>query len=158
MIDWLPALVLLEQYEGDWERYIKAVYQYFKTDFIDSKPQFENKNVELKRYPLLNQKEYTFWHCTSEGEKEQERIPDIRRCERIRWPRPIIEHWDDQAIRCWRNKRGSNKRILLWFYHEDYLVVLAERNKYVLLWTAYPVTYEHTKEKLMKEYENYKNS
>ena len=157
MIDWLPALLLLEQYEGDWERYIEAVYQYFKTDFIDSKPQFENKSVGLKRYPLFKQKEYTFWHCTSEGEEEQERIPDIRRCERIRWPRPIIEHCDYKAIRCWCNKRSSDKRILLWFYQEDYLVVLADRKKYVLLWTAYPVIYEHTKEKLMKEYEDYKN-
>ncbi|MDD4874621.1 MAG: hypothetical protein PHE15_06595 [Dehalococcoidales bacterium] len=157
MIDWLPAFVLLEQYEGDWERYIEAVYQYFKTDFIDSKPQFEDRRVGLKRYPLYQQKESAFWHCTSEGEEEQERIPDIRRCERIRWPRPIIEHSNDKAVRCWHNKRGAEKRILLWFYKKDYLVVLADRDTYVILWTAYPVIYQHAREKLMKEYEEYKN-
>jgi hypothetical protein len=26
-----------------------------------------------------------------EGRTEDERTPDLRRCERIRWPRPIIE-------------------------------------------------------------------
>ena len=153
--DWLPALVLLEQYGGEWERYIEAVYRYFREDFIDSRPKFENRNVGLKRYPLFQQKECTFWHCTSEGEEEEERPPDIRRCERIRWPRPIIEHSTDKLVRCWRNKRGSEKRILLWFCEDDYLVVLADRGNYVLLWTAYLVTYNHTREKLIREYEEF---
>lgn len=152
---WLPALVLLEQYGGEWDKYIEAVYQYFKADFIDSSPQFENRNVKLKRYPLFQNKEYTFWHVTSEGEKEEERTPDIRRCERIRWPRPIIEHCTHTSVRCWQNKRGQDKRLILWFHESDYVVVLADRKKYVLLWTAYLVTYNHTREKLQKEYEEF---
>ncbi len=155
MTSWLPTLVLLGQYGGNWDEYIEAVYQYFKADFIDSTPQFENRNVGLKRYPLFQQKEFTFWHCTSEGEEEEERTPDIRRCERIRWPRPIIEHSQDTLVRCWRNKRGPEKRILLWFYEDDYLVVLADRGKYMLLWIAYPLTYKHTRKKLAREYEEY---
>jgi hypothetical protein len=153
--EWLPDLVLLEAYGGDWERYLAAVYQYFKQDFIDSRPTFEEKNVGLQREPLFKGKEYSFWHCTSEGEEEEERTPDIRRCERIRWPRPIIEHPTDRLVRCWRNKRKSEKRVLFWFYEEDYLVIIAERKNYFLLRTAYFVTYKHTKEKLMKEYEEY---
>ncbi len=155
MTSWLPALVLLEHYGGNWDEYIEAVYQYFKADFVDSTPQFENRNVGLIRYPLFQQKEFAFWHCTSEGEEEEQRAPDIRRCERIRWPRPVIEHSTDKLVRCWPNKRGSEKRILLWFYDSDYLVVLADRGKYVLFWTAYPLTYKHTREKLAKEYEEY---
>ncbi len=150
---WLPPLVLLEQHKGDWNEYIEAVYEYFKKDFIDSKPQFTSKTVQLKRYPLYQNREFTFWHITSEGKEEEKRIPDIRRCERIRWPRPIIERHDDDSVRCWRNKRRQEKRIVLWFYKEDYVVVLAERGKYVLLWTAYMVSYRRTREKLLKEYE-----
>ena len=153
--DWLPSLVLLRDYGGDWEQYINAVYQYFKNDFIDSKPKYDDKVVQLKRHPLFQDKEYSFWHVTSEGEEEEERTPDIRRCERIRWPRPIIEHYCNENVRCWPNKRGRDKRIVLWLFNEDYVVVLTDRKKYVLLWTAYMVSYRHTKEKLLKEYEEY---
>lgn len=154
--DWIPSLVFLQEYGGDWGKYIEVVYNYFKMDFIDSKPKLKNKRIGIMRNPLYQQKEFTFWHCTSEGDIEDERLPDLRRCERIRWPRPIIEHSTDNLVRCWRNKRGSEKRILLWFYDEDYLVVLAERKNYLVLWTAYLVIYDHTKGKLLKEYEESK--
>lgn len=153
--DWLPSLVSFQDYGGDWEQYINAVYQYFKKDFIDSKPKYDDRVVQLKRHPLFQNKEYTFWHVTSEGEEEEKRTPDIRRCERICWPRPIIEHFSDDSVRCWPNKRGRDKRIVLWFFKEDYAVVLADRKKYVLLWTAYMVSYRHTREKLLREYEEY---
>ncbi len=150
---WLPPLVCLDQYGGDWQQYIEAVYRYFKVDFIDSKPKFGGRIVQLKRYPLFQGKEVTFWHITSEGKEEDKRIPEIGRCEKIRWPRPLIEHCDNQEIRCWPNKHGGEKRIVLWLYDYDYVVVLADRKKYVLLWTAYNISYEHTRRKLLEEYE-----
>ena len=100
-------------------------------------------------------KEATFWHLISEGKSEKDRLPDLRRCERIRWPRPIIEHYDQPAITFWVNERRGEKRICLWF-EEEYLVVLAKRHGYVILWTAYLVTKTHTKIKLKKEHEAYK--
>lgn len=155
--DWLPSLVLLQEYSGDWERYIEAVYKYFKEDFIDSRPKFADKDVQYKRNLRFQNKEYTFWHITSEGEEEDKRIPDIRRCERIRWPRPIIEHYSDDVLRCWTNKRRRERRIVLWLYEHDYVVILADRKNYVLLWTTYMVSYRHTREKLMREYEESRN-
>jgi hypothetical protein len=55
----------------------------------------------------------------------------------------------------WKNRRGSQDRICLWFETQEYLVVLAERQEYILLWTAYMVTENHRKRKLQKEYETY---
>jgi len=153
--EWLPSLVLLQEYNGDWKQYIAAVYDYFRSDFIDSRPQFQNKAVGLKRYPLLEGKEATFWHITSEGKEEDKRMPDLRRCERIRWPRPVIEHYTAEVIKCWPNERRQERYIVLWFYERDYVVVLADRKKYVLLWTAYMVSYKHTRKKLLREYEEY---
>ena len=158
--NWLPPLVFLQEYNGDWKQYIEAVYDYFKIDFIDSKPRFQNKAIRLKRYPLLDGKEATFWHITSEGKEEDKRVPDLRRCERIRWPRPIIQRYSDDSIRCWSNIRGNARRrnegrIVLWFYDEDYVVVLAVRGQYVLLWTAYYVSWDHTRKKLLRDYEEY---
>jgi len=155
--EWLPSLVLLQEYDGDWKQYIEAVYDYFKSDFITSRTRFGHRAIRLKRYPLLGGKEATFWHITSEGETENQRIPDLRRCERIRWPRPIIEHYTDEVIRYWTNERRHERRIVLWFYEQDYVVVLADRKKYVLLWTTYMVSYKHTKEKLWREYEDAQN-
>ena len=154
--DWLPPLVYLQDYGGQWEQYIEAVYAYFKNDFIDYKPQFGSRPVQLKRYPLFDGKEATFWHITSEGEEETRRVPDLRRCERIRWPRPIIEHYNDKVIKCWPNKRGKDKRIVLWLCEQDYVVVLADRRNYVILWTAYYVSYKHTRQNLLTEYEEYR--
>jgi len=152
---WLPPLVL---FEGDWEKYLDALYGYFKQDFIDSRPLFRGRRLGLKKHPLNQGKEATFWHFIQEGPDEDDRVPDLRRCERIRWPRPVIEHSDEPVLKVWANARNGEKRILLWLEKQEYLVVLAERNGYLLPWTAYPVTEEHRKRKLLKEYEDFKNA
>jgi hypothetical protein len=154
--EWLPPLVLLGDYGGDWDAYLNAIYAYFKRDFVDSKPAFEGRRLGLKRHPLTHEKEATFWHMIQEGRIEDERTPDLRRCERIRWPRPIIEHADEPAVKAWRNQRGREERVCLWFEDEDYLVVLADRGGYILPWTAYLVEQPHRKRKLQKEYEDYR--
>lgn len=156
--DWLPPLVLFSDYEGNWERYLDAIYNYFKQDFIDNRPSFRGRRLSLKKHPLEKGKEATFWHFIQEGPNEDDRIPDIRRCERIRWPKPVIENSDKPVIKVWKNKRKTDKRILLWLEGQEYLVVLAERKGYFLPWTAYLVTADHRKRKLQKEYEAYKNA
>ncbi|KJS18540.1 MAG: hypothetical protein VR69_00130 [Peptococcaceae bacterium BRH_c4b] len=154
-MDWLPELVKLEDYGGNWERFIEEVYNIFKLDFIKNKPDsFKGKRFGIKRHPLLNDKEATFWHITSEGKIETERIPELRRCERIRWPRAIIDNYTNEKILCWENTRGTEKRIVMWFRERDYVVVLADRIDYILLWTAYCVKYNHTRIKLQKEYDS----
>jgi len=150
--EWLPDLVM---FRGNWEEYVAILYRFFKADFVESKPIFQNKRVGYLRDPIFQEKEFTFWHCTSEGEDEELRTPDFRRCERIRWPKPIIEHSNDPSVRCWRNKRGSDIRVLLWFYEENYLVVLTERKTYAILWTTYYIEENNRKKKLLKEYESY---
>ena len=90
-LSWLPPLVLLESFGGNWTEYIEEVYAQFKRDFVDSKPSFRGVRMGLKRYPMEQGKEGTFWHMTSEGKVEADRLPDLRRCERIGWPRTLIE-------------------------------------------------------------------
>jgi len=153
--EWLPPLVLLRDCGGDWTAYLDIIYACFKQDFVDSKPVFEGLRLGLKRHPLTHGKEATFWHMIQEGAIEDERIPDLRRCERIRWPRPIIEHVRAPAVKAWSNQRKGEKRICLWLEHEDYLVILADRGDYILPWTAYLVEQPHRKRKLLKEYEDF---
>ncbi len=150
---WLPPLVTLEMYGGDWSRYFEEIYNCFRLDFVYYKPSFRGTRLALKRHPVIEGKEATFWHLISEGQSEADRRPDLRRCERICWPRPIIENCDGSLVKVWENLRGSEKRILLWLEEQEYLAVLAERSGYILLWTAYTVTQTHQKKKLQKQYE-----
>jgi hypothetical protein len=152
---WLPPLVLFNDYGGNWDAYLDAIYAWFKQDFIDSKPVFQGRRLGLKRHPMTHGKEATFWHMIQEGEVENDRTPDFRRCERIRWPRPIIVHNGDSAIKIWRNQRGNEVRVCLWFAQENYLVILADRGDYILPWTAYLVEQPHRQRKLQREYEDY---
>ncbi|MDI6773008.1 MAG: hypothetical protein QME77_10550 [bacterium] len=151
---WLPDLILLEEHEGDWSRYLGAIYEHFCADFVRSRPAFDGKQVSIKEYPRLDGKEFCFWHLISEGSSEEERVPELRRCERIRWPRPIIEVFPDPIrIRTWYGRRGDQIRVVISLSDFSYVVVLIPRRSHVLLLTAYPVEREHRKTKLRKEYE-----
>src|SRR4051812_25717142 len=99
--DWLPPLVLMADHDHDWARYIAAVYAAFRADFVDSQPRFDGRWVRHRRDPIYEGREAGFWHCVSDGATEDERLPDIRRCERIRWLRAVIEHPGDERVDRW---------------------------------------------------------
>jgi hypothetical protein len=152
----LPPLILFEEYENDWSKYVEAVYQIFCEDLKYSKLRYNNESVFLKRYPLYRGKEKAFWHFTSEGDVEEERIPSLRRCERIRCIRYIIENSGEEYVKEWRNKRKNREHICLALKSFEYIVVLGQRNGYCLLLSAYPIDYEWRRLKMCKEYEAYK--
>jgi hypothetical protein len=150
---WLPELIEWAAYGGDWHRYIEVVYEAFKKDFIMSRPQFRGRRLGLKRHPLFQDKEATFWHFTSEGAVESDRLPDLRRCERIRWPRPIIESAKaDERVRVWATERNNELRWVIALPDFSYIVVLADRGQFLLPWTAFCVERSHSRAKLEKEY------
>ena len=151
-LDWLPSLELLADYGGDWERYVEILYGVFYNDFVDSKPVFRGAPLGLKSHPMVDGKEATFWHMISEGVIEADRTPDMRRCERIRWPRPIIEREDNPELKVWSETNRGDTRIYLWLEAESYLVVLAQRKSYVLPWTAFFVKEQHQREKYIKRW------
>jgi len=156
--DWLPPLVLFESFDGNWDRYLIAIYSIFQHDFVENSPSFRGKKLALKRHPLVEGKEATFWHLISDGKVEEDRVPDMRRCERIRWPRPIIDIGAEPALKVWSNERKGEKRICLWVEECDYVVILACRKTYLLLWTAYLAQLPHQKRKLQHEYETFKKA
>lgn len=154
--DWLPELLLLEDFSGNWPSFFKTVYQCFEQDFVHNKPTFRGKRLGLKRHPEYDGKSATFWHMISEGSIEDERIPDMRRCERISWPKPVIENEASNSLKVWAEKKSGDKRIHIWFEQENYLVVLNERRGYILPWTAFCVEREHQKRKYNKRFERNK--
>ena len=152
---WLPELEVFADYGGDWDKYLEAIYQFFRSDFVDVKPCFRGKRLGLKRHPVIQNKEATFWHFISEGSNEEDRTPDFRRCERIRWPAPIINNSGDSCLKIWAEPKGKNKRVHIWFEQEAYLVVLDDRGDYILPWTAFYIEREHQRKKYNKRWARY---
>ncbi|OHB75203.1 MAG: hypothetical protein A2Z34_03210 [Planctomycetes bacterium RBG_16_59_8] len=150
--DWLPDLIRLTDYEGDWRQYIESVYAVFRRDFIEDVARCRGDFVRVGDQSI-DGKERTFWHITSEGNVEQNRVPDLRRCERIGWVRAIIDHDGDPTVLCWPQMRGRKRRHILWMKEADFAVVLEKRPGCWWLWTAYPTERQHTREKLLKEYD-----
>ncbi len=153
--NWLPPRIELNAYGGNWSLYLDAIYTVFKGDFVNSKPLFRGVRLGLKKHPLRDGKECTFWHFISKGSAESIRTPNLSRCERIPWARPTIEHESDSSIKIWENKRRNEDRILIYLEPEAYLVILAKRKGYLLPWTAYIIEQEHRRRKLLREYEAY---
>lgn len=155
---WLPRLVTLQSFGGDVELYLNELYSIFVRDFVLTRPTFRGMPVGRKRHPISAGKDATFWHLIQEGRTEEKRLPDLRRCERIEWPRAIIEHCEEPEIKVWENTRRRSPRVCLWLEDQEYLVVLALRRSYALLWTAYLTTRGHTKKRLTMEYREYEKS
>lgn len=154
--DRLPSLIKFEDYNGEWEAYENALYDVFKTTFIDNTQYFRSKPIGIFTETMYHGKEKTFWHVISEGDDEYNRTPNIRRCERIVWIDTIIKLLTCKScssIYKWRYKHSNRKyRYKLWCKETNFIVILEERAKCFMLITAYVVTYNHAITKLEKEY------
>ena len=158
----LPQKIYLEEYGGDYHRYIDAVYEIFESDFIRHKATFGSHRLNLKFNPLFQKRAYTFYHMTHKGEKEDERVPDLRRCECMPWARPAVENVENWQLKFWRQTRQrSNNRVCICIENDDdvdYFVVLEVRSNYVLLWTAFVGELPHETAKKMREYNTWKTT
>lgn len=153
-----PELITLSDFGGDFDIFLSKAYSIFKQDFIISRPKFEDLNVSVRRYPEMDGMHKTFYHITHEGEDENQRTPDLRRIERISFPKFVIDNNNHSEILIWKNKRGRDERTILFNQDENYIVVLTNRGDYYMFITAYLVEQNHRKNKLLKEYETYKNA
>lgn len=146
-----PDLVPLNAFGGDWAAYETELHRIFITDFVNGDAQYTGLRIGCRRHPETDGKWASFWHLVQEGPVEDDRLPDLRRCERIRWVRWVIENAVAHAeIDVWQNTRGTETNTLMWF-REEYLVVLGQRQGYWLLRTAYCTDQSGRKRKLRAE-------
>jgi len=163
---WLPALVLYEDY-ANWKEYQDILYKIFSDDFKNSYPVFDGKRVKIRYNPMEFGREEGFYHVTCQDYKKNgERVPDFRRCERIRWVRQFIEHYQCnfeeceacEGIKVWEEDYHSNKRIHILLEEERYMVVVEKREKYCLLITAFYFDQDHGLRKKLKKYYRYQKN
>lgn len=161
---WLPDIIPCKNWL-EFIEYQNTIYKVFKHDFIDTSPYFEGLVVNIRKEPKIDGFEQAFFHVTSkEYVAGEERCPDPRRCERIRWIRAFIENYHCNPTLCdgcdgikvWEEQYKMYKRVHLLFEEENYMVLLERREKYALLITAYYFDYSHALEKQLKKYEKYK--
>lgn len=164
---WLPKLIELSQFGGDWQAFIDSAYDYYARDFIRDEPTLLGRTVKSKRHVAYNGQDHSFWHCIEEhaggSRNEENRIPKISLVERIRWPRPIIEHVArTPGILAWteiHHGHGTSKRAHLFVEDEDYCVVLEPRGKdqygkprYYFLWTTFLCETDDQHNKMLRRY------
>ena len=107
-LDKLPKIIELQEFGGNYSSYIDAVYEIFHNDFIKNKTHFGSHELKMKFNPIFQNRAYTFYHMTHEGEVEDDRLPDLRRCERIGWAKPCIENVATWNLRFWRQARKNS--------------------------------------------------
>jgi len=152
---WLTPIITLEQYDKSWEKYNNKLYEIFVRDFIDNVLFFENKKVKVRINPKQDNYEHAFIHLTCISTKmsddPNDRIPDLKRCERLEWNREIIENYicQDNCIGCkkilyYEHYYKNNVRVTLVFVDVRFKVILEKRSNYILLITGYYIEFNHT--------------
>jgi hypothetical protein len=150
-----PDLITLAAFNGDWSAYEDALYEIFMNEIAHGDLTFNGARISCRRIPESENRWASFWHLIQEGKLEDDRTPDLRRCERLRWVTWVIQNAGaDASIDVWRNIRKTDANVLLW-YQEEYLVVLSERQGYHLLKTAYCTEQRRRIEQLRRERDAY---
>jgi hypothetical protein len=135
--------------------FLDAVCEVFKKDFLNTENVlfFGNKIVIV---PGGSKKE-KFEHLVTEEKYKGVREYSIERCERIKWPRFIIENCNELNIKYWKEKRKKQReRVCLCYGEWEYLVILEKtKGEYLIIITAYPLKYKSKIEDCKKQYMGY---
>lgn len=148
----------LEHFSGNWEAYIDHIYDVYCGLVLRSRLCFRGVPVNPRFTPKSKGKIYGFWHVTSEGGIEDDRTPNLRRCESIRWISWVIENVDNyEEITWWdESTQAHNREVVLWVEAEQFVVILAWRHQgYWLLKTAYLADKTHKIMSLKRKRERY---
>lgn len=133
--------------EADWSAYEDATYRVYLDTVALAGLGFQGAPVKVRYKPETRHKGYGFWHLISEApsqsnRNEDDRIPDLRRCERVRWVAWCIQNAEQPGFSWWENDRKGETHVVIWAEAHDYAVMLGKRNtdqgvRYYLLKTAY---------------------
>lgn len=141
-----PGLILYNSF-GSWAPFEEAIYAEFLATVPNANLTFNGAPVRTQFRPVTKDRASGFWHLISEApnkynHNEDDRIPDLKRCERIRWVAWCIENAGQADVSWWENQRKGETHIVIWAEKFDFSVVLAKRTptsgeNYYLLKTAY---------------------
>lgn len=122
MPEWLPEKTNVNPWTEDT---YEMLYEIFCRDIRDYDLRYIGNNVWIFQ-DIEDGKEKVFWHLTTRGgerkkiprrkrkfypegqtDTETERLPDLRRCERLPWVKPLIEHPTEPEVTAWDYEEGD---------------------------------------------------
>ena len=170
MLDWLPAKFNVDPWKED--TYDK-LYFIFCRDIRDSNLKYRDFSVWI--FPDREDgNETIFWHLTSREQKNEDiprrkrkyyreaqseekvRIPDFRRCERLPWVKPMVEHPDVAEMLCWDYMEGDGTiKTYVWLREVDFVVIMKKYpDESRRLITSFYVDSEYKRKDLERKYAN----
>lgn len=157
MCSQIPELVYFSNFQNNWDKYLNALYDLYIEKIVKANLSFMGLPIHYQFRPLYDGKGFGFWHLISEGEKEENRVPNFQRCERLLWiPWMISCVEKNPDIQWYENERNGTPSIVLWLKEQGYVIILSKRNGYYLLKTAYPLS-PHREKTIKKEWKEYWN-
>lgn len=148
---WLPAMVRVSPWT---DRTFEVLYEIFERDFKATQPVYEGHCVWF--FPETEDgKEVIFWHLTHAKDRETgERLPDLRRCERLPWVRKMVDNSRKLEVLAWDYEEADyTVRTYVWLRDHDFLVLM---KKYPdgsrRLLTSFYVRYPNYRRKLEKKH------
>lgn len=157
--EWLPALIPVSGY---WPRVEQLLYDIFHEDFLNAETKcwLYGLPIWCDRRVLVGNREEGFWHLvTCTDQYSGQRLPDLRRAERLAWCGAMIRNTHEPEVKVWEYREGTGRvRTYLWFESEDYVVILEKRSQrfgeiYFLI-TAYYADGASTKRGLARKYQS----
>jgi len=135
----------LLEFEGGWPTYEEKLYTVFLETFVNAGLSFRGWPVRAQYRRATHGKHFSFWHVISEApdprnRNEEDRIPDLDRCRRLRWIGWVIGLAGHPGVSWWENQRGRDTHVVIWAVANEFAVVLAKRKGYYTLKTAYCVS------------------
>jgi hypothetical protein len=150
--EWLPDLFPVNPWTSTT---YEALYRLFQKDFVESQPVYKGQTVWF--FPEKEDgKEKIFWHLTTRDEREAgERLPDLRRSERLSWVRPMLNQPECPEALAWDYEEGDGTvKTYVWLENYDFVVILKKYpDSSRRLITSFWLEYSHAKRKLKKKYE-----
>lgn len=148
---WLPDLFPVNPWSHDT---YEKLYLVFYNDLIASHPVYQGLPVWV--FPEMEHgKEKIFWHLTTRQDcKAGERLPDLRRSERLPWIRSMLDHPTYPQILAWDHDEGDRTvKTYVWLEEYDFVVIMKKypdgRRRLI---TSFWVEYPNMREKLRKKY------
>ena len=145
----------------NYKKYEENLYKIFADDFINHDVYFLGKKVYVDFNKTVNGKSDTFFHVIC-GDKIE--YPNFRRMERIKFPRKIIENYnecnmcpEECKIKMFFKKIKGKKRYHLFSEDSLYMVVLEDEGKRMKLVTSFYIDKKYKLYNYQKDYENYLN-
>lgn len=148
---WLPLLLAVEPWTPDT---FAQLYAVFTRDFKTTRPTLEGTDVWFFG-EMEDGRETIFWHLTHRDDHQlNARLPDIPRCARLCWIRPVIENVADPLVLFWDyTESDKSTRTYLWLKAHDYVIVLKKMpNGSRRLMTAHCIDFNSKRRTLDSKY------